>query len=71
MQPETMRVLLAQMGLSQRAFARLAGIDDRLVRRMMSGVASVDEDVAALLLLIAAWRRRRQEKRPGTEAGPR
>jgi len=67
MQPETMRAMLAEMGLSQRAFARLTGIDDRLIRRMMSGVVPVDQDAAQLLYVIAAWRRLRQAKGPGAD----
>lgn len=48
-----LRALLAQLGLSQRAAARLLGVDDRTVRRWIVAERPIPEPARRLLLLFA------------------
>jgi DNA-binding transcriptional regulator YiaG len=54
MTPDQFRAALADLGLSQTAFARLAMVDARTVRRWCDGARAVPGPVVALLALLSA-----------------
>jgi DNA-binding transcriptional regulator YiaG len=58
MTPDQFRVALADLGLSQAGFARLAMVDARTVRRWCDGTRAVPGPVVALLGMMAKdeWR---------------
>lgn len=56
MTPDQFRTALADMGLSQSGFARLALVDARTVRRWCDGTRAVPGPVVALLSMMAQYR---------------
>ncbi len=54
MTPDQFRVALADLGLSQAGFARLAMVDARTVRRWCDGTRAVPGPVVALLRVMMA-----------------
>jgi DNA-binding transcriptional regulator YiaG len=65
MTPDQFRAALADLGLSQVGFARLAMVDARTVRRWCDGTRAVPGPVVALLRLAAL---RLAASRPDTAA---
>ena len=53
MTPDQFRTALADLGLSQVGFARLAMVDARTVRRWCDGTRAVPGPVVALLALLS------------------
>ena len=53
MTPDQFRAALADLGLSQAGFARLALVDARTVRRWCDGTRAVPGPVVALLALLS------------------
>ena len=60
MTPAELRAALADLGLTQSGFARLARVDPRTVRRWVAGDAAVPGPVVVLLDLLAAYPEARQ-----------
>ena len=53
MTPDQFRAALADLGLSQAGFARIAMVDARTVRRWCDGTRAVPGPVVALLALLS------------------
>jgi DNA-binding transcriptional regulator YiaG len=64
MTSDQFRAALADLGLSQAGFARLAMVDARTVRRWCDGTRAVPGPVVALLALLSAHRAFMQENPP-------
>jgi DNA-binding transcriptional regulator YiaG len=56
MTPDQFRAALADLGLSQAGFARIAQVNPRTVRRWCDGTRAVPGPVVALLVMMAQHR---------------